>query len=148
MGKVHKIGISKNKGGKIEEVSEIKVIAGKGIIDDRYFKHENSKLSQITVIELENINYYNKKIGTAIHPINFRRNIITEGVDLNKLLKKEFSIGSVRVLGHDLCRPCKYLQKLLGHDNFVKEMMHKSGLRCEILSSGKISVGDMIKTYD
>ena len=55
-----KIGISKNKGGKIEEVSEIKVIAGKGIVNDRYFKHENSKLSQITIIELENINYYNR----------------------------------------------------------------------------------------
>ena len=145
MGKVHKIGISKNKGGKIEEVSEIKVIAGKGIIDDRYFKHENSKLSQITVIELENINYYNKKIGTAIHPINFRRNIITKGTELNNLLHKEFFIGKVKLIAHDLCRPCKYLQETLNQHQLIKEMLKKSGLRCEILSSGNICIGDIIK---
>ena len=136
---------SKNKGGKIEEVSEIKVIAGKGIVNDRYFKHENSKLSQITIIELENINYYNNKIGSDIHPINFRRNIITEGTELNNLVHKEFFIGKVKLIAHDLCRPCKYLQEMLNQNQLIKEMLKKSGLRCEILSSGNICIGDIIK---
>ena len=80
--------------------------------------------------------------------MNFRRNIITEGIELNKLVNKEFLIGSVKVKGHDLCRPCKYLQDLLGQENFVKKLIFKGGLRCEILLSGKIFVNDIIKTYD
>ena len=66
----------------------------------------------------------------------------------NKLINKEFLIGNVKVKGHDLCRPCKYLQELLQQKNFVKKLILKGGLRCEILSSGKIFVNDIIKTYD
>ena len=46
---------------------------------------------------------------------------------------------------HDLCRPCKYLQEILGKDNIIKEFLIKGGLRCEILISGNIAVGDEIK---
>ena len=100
------------------------------------------------MIEVENIKYYNKVSNSSINPLNFRRNIVTEGVELNNLVNKEFSIGNVKVKGHDLCRPCKYLQGLLDQKNFVKELMLKGGLRCEILSSGKIFVNDIIKIYD
>jgi len=60
------------------------------------------------------------------------------------LLNKEFYIGKVRVKAHDLCRPCKYLQELLKQNNIIKEFLHKGGLRCEILTSGKICIGDKI----
>ena len=76
--------------------------------------------------------------------INFRRNIITEGVRLNELVGKEFSVGEVKLKGHDLCRPCKYLQETLEQKNLTRELLRKAGLRCEILTSGKISVGDEI----
>ena len=58
---------------------------------------------------------------------------------------KEFFVGNVKLKGHDLCRPCKYLQEKLKQANFVKEFMHRGGLRCEILSSGKVFIGDLIK---
>ena len=45
----------------------------------------------------------------------------------------------------DLCRPCKSLQKNLGQDNIIKEFLRKGGLRCEILTSANIKVGDKIK---
>jgi MOSC domain-containing protein YiiM len=61
------------------------------------------------------------------------------------LVGSEFFIGEVKVKGHDLCRPCKYLQKSLNQKNLVKELLRKGGLRCEILISGKISIGDKIK---
>ena len=92
----------------------------------------------MTLIEIENVNYFNKISNTSIKPLNFRRNIVTEGIGLNKLINKEFFIGNIKVKGHDLCRPCKYLQELLGQKNLVKELLLKGGLRCEILSSGKI----------
>ena len=76
---------------------------------------------------------------------NFRRNIVTEGIRLNKLVNKEIVIGSVKIKVHDLCEPCKYLQDLLGQKDLVKNLVHKGGIRCEILTSGKISIGDIIK---
>ena len=105
----------------------------------------NQKECQITLIEIENINHFNKISETNIPAVNFRRNIITENMKLNDLLNKEFFVGKVKLKAHDLCRPCKYLQEKLGQENFVKEFLHKGGLRCEILSSGKISLGDLIK---
>ena len=113
-------------------------------LNDRKFKENNHRESQVTLIEIENINYYNNKTGTFIPPINFRRNIITEGIQLNELIGREFLVGKVKLRAHDLCRPCKYLQESLGQKNLVKLMLQKSGLRCEILSSGKISINDQI----
>ena len=85
-----------------------------------------------------------KLTGTAIPAINFLRNIVTQGIRLNELVGKEFLIGSVKVKAHDLCRPCKNLQESLQQKNTVKELLHTGGLRCEILSSGKICVDDQI----
>ena len=144
MGKVLEIGICKNKGEKILKVNNVDAIKGKGLLGDRKYKENNPKISQITLIEIENINYFNKVSNTKFQPIEFRRNIITEGVNLNDLINKEFLLGNVKLKGHDLCRPCKYLQNRLSQNNFVKELLNKGGLRCEILSTGKISVNDKI----
>ena len=145
MAKVFDIAISQNSKGKMKSVDNVKAIAGRGIVNDRHYKENNSNRCQITLIEIENINYYNEKSTTSLLAKDFRRNIITEGVKLNQLIDKEFFIGEVKVKGHDLCRPCKYLQETLNQKNIIKEFLHKGGLRCEILIDGKILVGDKIK---
>ena len=145
MSKVNEIAISQNYKGIMESVNSIEVVAGKGVIKDRHFKENNSKISQITLIEIENIKYYNNLNGTTVPSIDFRRNIITEGIQLNELLDKEFQIGEVRIKAHDLCRPCKYLQERLKQGNIIKEFLRRGGLRCEILNNGKITIGDKIK---
>ena len=146
MGIVVEIGISKNKGEKIKNSTEVEVIKGKGIVFDRKFKTNNDKNRQITLIEKENINYYNDIAKTKITALDFRRNIVTQNIKLNDLVGKEFFIGKIKVKAHDLCRPCKYLQERLKQNNIIKEFMHKGGLRCEILDDGEIAVGDLIKT--
>ena len=148
MPKVILLGISNLKGGSIKEMNSVDAIKGKGLLNDRKLKENNDKKSQLTLIEIENINYFNKISNTSIEPLKFRRNIITEGIELNKLINKEFLIGKVKLKGHDLCRPCRYLQELLRQKNLVKELILKGGPRCEILSSGKIFVNDIIKIYD
>lgn len=145
MGKVLEIGISKNKGSKILKVDDVIAIKGKGLIGDRKYKANNEKDKQITLIEVENINYYNKISKKNFVPTEFRRNIVTQNIKLNALVGREFFIGEVKLKGHDLCRPCKYLQNLIKQDNFIKEFLQKGGLRCEILSDGKISINDEIK---
>jgi len=144
MSQVIQIGIHESKGDEVRAIDTVEAIKGKGLVNNRHFKENNEKRSQITLIEIENINYYNNISKTLIPSINFRRNIITSGIRLNELLNKEFYIGKVRVKAHDLCRPCKYLQELLKQNNIIKEFLHKGGLRCEILSSGKICIGDKI----
>ena len=145
MGKVFKIGIANIKGNQIQNVNKVEALKGKGLVNDRKFRENNQKECQITLIEIENINYFNNKYETNILPIDFRRNIITENVNLNDMVGKDFFIGNVKLKAHDLCRPCKYLQEKLKQDNFVKEFLLRGGLRCEILTSGTISVGDIIK---
>ena len=143
--KVVEIGISRNFKEPLISVEHVEAIAGKGLVNDRYFKNYNENRSQITLIEIENINYYNKVTKAIIPAIKFRRNIITEGIELNKLLGLDFFIGKVKIKAHDLCRPCKSLQESLKQKNLIKELLHKGGLRCEILTSGKISIGDKIE---
>ena len=147
MSKILNICIAEDHGKKLTNVKGVDVIAGKGLINDRHFKHNNKNIHQITLIEIENINHYNQITGTSILPKDFRRNIITEGIKLNALVGSEFFIGEVKVKAHDLCRPCKYLQESLNQKNLVKELLRKGGLRCEILTNGKIFVDDEIKNY-
>ena len=60
------------------------------------------------------------------------------------MVGKEFFIGKVKVRAHDLCRPCKNLQESFQQKNTVKELLYTGGLRCEILSNGKIFINDQI----
>jgi len=144
MGKVIKIGISENSGEEIIEKESVEAIAGKGLSNDRFFKDSNHPRSQLTIIESENIDKFNKLLDKPISYIKFRRNIVTKGILLNNLINKIISIGSVTVKVHDLCEPCKHLQDMLGKNNLVKNLVHKSGIRCEILSSGIIKTNDEI----
>ena len=139
------ICITSESGKKMESINSIKVIANKGIVNDRYFKENNDKNNQITLIESENVDYYNKISGTDFIPTDFRRNVITKGISLNKLVGKEILIGEVRLKIHDLCEPCRYLQELLGEKNLVKKLLNRGGLRCELLTNGNINVNDPIK---
>ena len=145
MPKVFKIGITKNKNQKIQEVKQINVSAGKGIIGDRYFNEFTENRNQLTLIESENIDYYNEKFNLKIPYLNFRRNIVTKDIKLNDLVGKKLIIGKTKIKGIDLCSPCKPLQKNLGQNNIIKEFLRKGGLRCEILTSTNIKVGDEIK---
>ena len=145
MPKVIEIAISESSGNIMKNVDSVESVAGKGLLNDRHFREDNEKKSQITLIEIENINHYNQISKTSILPKDFRRNIITKGIKLNELVGSEFFIGKVKVKAHDLCRPCKYLQESLKQKNLVKELLRKGGLRCEILTDGKIFVGDKIE---
>ena len=143
--KVFKIGISKKNGEQINDINELEVLSGKGIMGDRHFHDSNNHKGQITLIEKENIDYYNNKYKTEISYIDFRRNIITEGVELNNLIKKEIEIGTVKIFPYELCRPCLHLEQMVNGKDIIKEFLRRGGLRCEVLVSGKIKIGDKIR---
>ena len=148
MPEVIKIGITEKNNQKIQEVKTVKVIANQGIVGDRHFKEFNDPFNQLSLIESENIDYYNIKYGLDIPYIDFRRNIITKGIKLNDLVGKKLKIGSVVVEGMDLCRPCRHLNESLNQHNVLKEFLRKGGLRCQILTSSSINIGDKIEVLD
>tara|TARA_B100001057_G_scaffold499686_1_gene611297 strand:+ start:106 stop:546 length:441 start_codon:yes stop_codon:yes gene_type:complete len=145
MSEVFKIGIADKNNQQIKEVNSIDVLANKGILGDRHFQEFNDPFNQLSLIESENIDYYNTKYGLNIPYKDFRRNIITKGIKLNDLVGKKFQIGKVDVEGIDLCRPCRHLCEVLNQDNIIKEFLRRGGLRCQILSSYSIEVGNKIK---
>ena len=145
MGEVFKLGITKNNNQHIKEVNFIEVLANKGIIGDRHFHEFNNPYNQLSLIESENIDDYNIKFGLNIPHINFRRNVVTKGIQLNYLIGKKIKVGNVELEGIELCRPCRHLTEMLDQKNILKEFMRKGGLRCQILSSSKINIGDKIE---
>ena len=144
MSVVYEIGITEKNNQEIEKKESIEVVASKGIVGDRYFHDFNGDREQITLIESENIDYYNNTFNTKFTYVEFRRNIITKNIKLNDLVGKTILVGNIKLKVNDLCRPCKNLQQRLGKSNIIKEFLRRGGLRCEILSSGTINVGDKI----
>ena len=148
MPKVYKLGISTNNNQPIKEVNSIDVLANKGVIGDRHFKEFNDPYNQLSLIESENIDYYNIKYGLNIPYLDFRRNVVTHGIQLNDLVGKKILVGNVELEGIDLCRPCRHLTEVLEQDNILKEFLRRGGLRCQVLSSSSIKIGDEIKVLD
>ena len=145
MGEVLKLGITKNNNQPIKEVNFIEVLANKGIIGDRHFHEFNDPYNQLSLIESENIDDYNIRFGLNIPYIDFRRNVITKDIRLNDLVGKKLKVGSVELDTIDLCRPCRHLTEMLNQKNVLKEFLRKGGIRCQILSSSNIHVGDKIE---
>ena len=59
MSKIIKIGLTKKHNQKIIEVTEIDLVAGKGIVGDRHFKDYIDPFNQLSIIECECIDEYN-----------------------------------------------------------------------------------------
>ena len=145
MAKIKAINISNLDGKNTFYVNQANLMKNKGIINDRYYENFKNNYEQVTLIESEKIDEFNKKIKKKIDYKDFRRNIITSGIDLNKTINKKIQINNVVFRIHELCQPCRYLQNKLGIKNLVKLLAFKGGVRAEIIKSGKISSYDKIK---
>ena len=145
MAEVFKLGITAKNNLPIKNVNTIEVMANKGIVGDRHFHESNDPYNQLSLIESENIDDYNIKFGLNIPYIDFRRNIVTKGIKLNDLIGKKLKVGNVELVAIELCRPCRHLTEMLDQKNILKEFMRKGGLRCQILTSSKINIGDKIE---
>lgn len=126
---------------------EVRVVPGKGIEGDRYFKGNATYSAkpgphrELTLIEQESIDALEREQGYSLEPEKSRRNVLVSGVPLNHLIDREFTIGGVRLRGLLLCEPCAILAETSGHAHIVNHLLHRGGLRAEILTEGTISVG-------
>ncbi len=92
MAEVLKLGIAANSNQPIKEVNFLEVLANKGVVGDRHFQDFNDPYNQLSLIESENIDDYNLRFGLNIPYIDFRRNIVTKGIQLNDLIGKKLKL--------------------------------------------------------
>ena len=145
MPKIKAINITNLSGESTIYVNQAILERNKGIINDRYYENFKKKYEQVTLIESEKISNFSNNVKSKFDYKDFRRNIITTGIDLNKMINKKIQINNVILKIHQLCQPCRYLQNKLSVDNLVKLMTNKGGVRAEIVQSGIISTFDEIK---
>lgn len=135
----------------MESVREVRALAGKGLDGDRYclgvgtYSATPGTGRQVTLIELESIEALQRDYGIGIPPTSARRNIVTQGVALNHLVGRRFRVGSVVFSGARLCEPCRHLEGL-SEKGVLRGLVHRGGLRADVLSDGVIRVGDVVET--
>lgn len=145
------IYIATAAGGSMSGHGSVSIKAGKGIEGDRYFSQTGKNRSsyrgqpdfEITLIESEVIDAFNKKTGNKFHESDFRRNLVTKGVRLNNLEGKDFTVNGIKMHGVRLCEPCASLQRRLAV-SILPELIGKGGLRAQIKSNGIVRLGDPV----
>ena len=145
MASVKLICTSPAAGQESVSIDSVQALAGRGIKGDRYCGQDTDPARQLTLVESEVIDQFNQETESELPYEMFRRNLVTEGVQLNNLVGETFYVGEVRLRGHELCEPCRYLQERLKVADLVKRLTHKGGLCCEILTSGTIRLGDNLR---
>jgi MOSC domain-containing protein YiiM len=133
----------------MNSVINVLAVVGKGLEGDRYasklgtYSNQPGSGRDVTLIEVEAIEALKRDYGIELDPGLARRNIVTRGVPLNHFVEKEFKIGEVILRGTRLCDPCAHMEKLTVK-GAMRGLIHRGGLRAEILKGGMIRVGDKL----
>jgi MOSC domain-containing protein YiiM len=157
-GSVVSLHIAPEAGAALATVTDVRAVAGRGLEGDRYFTgrgHYSDKPSfggrEVTLIEMETVEALRNGVLNAegergqikLTAAETRRNIATRGVPLNHLVNRTFRVGEVVLRGTRLCEPCRYLDGLT-QPGVMALLIHRGGLRAQILGGGIIRVGDTI----
>ena len=128
------------------ELECARVVATQGIEGDRYFGRHDEPGQNATFVEAEELEAFLEACGQPLDLSVSGRNLVTRGVRLNMLVGKEFTVGTVRFRGVELCEPCLGLGQALSFSGLppadvVKKLVHRAGLRADVLSSGEVRRG-------
>ena len=155
-GRLVAIQIAPAAAAPMSSVERARAVTGRGLVGDRYhldigtFSKPPEPDDQVTLIEaeaIEAVGAMKPEGGGTKAPftaLESRRNLVTRGVPLNHLVGREFTVGGVRFRGHGLCEPCKHLESLT-RGGIVQDLLHRGGLRAEILSDGVLEVGQAVR---
>lgn len=149
-GTVDSIHIAPGASKPTISVEEARAVPGKGLEGDRYFNREGTYSDrhgpdrEVTLIEIETIEALERDYKLKLSPGDARRNIVTRNVALNHLVSREFQVGEVTLRGIRLNEPCNHLASLTD-DKVKKGLVHRGGLRAQILTEGVIRAGDTIQ---
>ncbi|MFK7864801.1 MAG: MOSC domain-containing protein [Pseudohongiellaceae bacterium] len=152
MGQVEKIFIALESRGAVLEIENAELEAGKGILGDRYHSRAEQLIAEgkkvpdnhISFIAKEELDAFLKTNNSDLNLSDFRRSVITTGVDLNSLVGKEFTVGDALCYGAELCEPCAFLAATV-HRKVLPELVEKGGLRATVIRDGSITAGSKIE---
>ena len=148
-GTVISIHIAPTAGAPMQSVAKARAKAGKGLEGDRYydrlgtFSDQPGTGREVTLIESEAMEALMRDNQIQLEAGLARRNLVTRGVPLNHLVNREFQVGAVTLRGTRLCEPCSHIEKLT-RKGVMSGLVHRGGLRADIVIEGVICVGDII----
>jgi MOSC domain-containing protein YiiM len=136
-GLVEAIHISAVESDLPDPVDAVDVTAD-GVVGDRY-----GEARDLTLIEAEALEGLREETGIELSAAESRRQVLTRGIRLNDLVGERFTVGGVECMGQELCEPCNHLQGLT-QEGVLRGLVHRGGLRADIVSGGRIAVGDEV----
>ena len=136
------IAIAGVRGELPEPVERVSVRAGHGIEGD-YHAGVDGNVA-LTLIDEDALDGLQRDTGITLSHAETRRNVLTRGVDLNALVGKRFRVGDVECEGVELCEPCNRLVHLVGERGVLRGLVHRGGLRADVVAGGEIAVGDAV----
>lgn len=148
---IERIFISPERGLAQIECEHITAQSGMGLLGDRNFGKNTHPGQNITLVEAEEIELFCAVNSRPSDLSLTRRNLVTRGVRLNDLVNVEFTVGTVKLRGIELCEPCSLLGNSLSSESLapaavIKHWVHRGGLLADVLSNGEIVRGDRIET--
>jgi MOSC domain-containing protein YiiM len=146
-GEVVAIYVRPQLSAPVQQISAVHAVPGRGLEGDYYFNGISRKAPdasrEVTLIESEALESITREYTVSLENGESRRNIITKNVPLNHLVGRNFQVGEVTLRGIRLCEPCSHLAKLTDKD-VVPALVHRGGLRAQILKEGTVRVGDPV----
>jgi MOSC domain-containing protein YiiM len=144
-GRVEGIFVTERNGALPHAVERAQAVAGSGLVGNRYFYGDGDAPAgrAITLIAAEALEAFERETGITLTAAESRRNVLTRGIDVNRLVGKRFRIGDVECAGVELCEPCSHLQSLT-RTGVLAGMVHRAGLNADIVVDGEIGVGDSV----
>ena len=153
-GQVVAIYTTQETGAPMQARDDVEAIAGVGLDGDRYAigggKYTNGAADgkrAVTLIEREAVAAAGREYDVEIGEHETRRNVVTEGVPLNHLVGRTFRVGDVTLRGLKLAEPCAYLEGLT-RPGVRRALVHRGGLRAEIVDGGTLRVGDPVEVAE
>jgi MOSC domain-containing protein YiiM len=148
-GTVELIALAAEARGPMKAVSSAEALAGRGLEGDRYaqgagtFSDPNGRGYDLTLVEAEALEELEAK-GVTLTPAEARRNLVVRGISLDTLIGKRFRVGEVECFGQRRCEPCAHLERLT-RPGVLRGLVHRGGLRADVLSGGEIRVEDRVE---
>jgi len=130
----------------LRRADSVTALPGRGLEGDRYAEGRGTFSApgrgyEVTLVEADVLEAVELSWEDA------RRNIVTTGISLNGLVGHRFHVGSVTCVGRRLAEPCAHLEKL-ARPGLLRPLVHRGGLRADILTGGTITIGDDVVVAD
>lgn len=152
VGIVELVALAAEAEAPMQVVHSVEVVEGRGLVGDRYergagtFSNPNGRGYDLTLVEAEALEGLSAR-GVKLSPAEARRNLVVRGVALDDLIGRRFRIGEIECLGQRRCEPCAHLQRLT-RPGVLSGLVHRGGLRADVLSSGEIRTGDRVEASE